>query len=216
MKFLTIRILTGVLFSLYFSSAFAIDSVQEVRAELSKPVIRGGVVYKTYCVLCHGHLADGKTKSVNLYDSVSLAIKPMPLKYYAKIIRDGGAAVGKSGYMPSWRDELSNEQIRDVVAYLSVVGNAVGRGQVVFKNNCILCHGLKADGKGRASVLLDPPPADLTRSDKNDDYKKMIITLGGAAMGRSDAMPIWGEQLLQPQEIEDVVAYLRTVLLNKQ
>ena len=63
---------------------------------------------------------------------------------------------------------------------------------------------------------LKPPPANLTMSDKNDEYKIMIITLGGAAMGRSTVMPAWGEQLLLPQEIEDVVAYLKTVLVNKQ
>jgi cytochrome c oxidase cbb3-type subunit III len=41
----------------------------------------------------------------------------------------------------------------------------------------------------------------------------MIITLGGKAMGRSEVMPIWGEQLSERQ-IDDVVAYLRTVLVS--
>jgi len=40
----------------------------------------------------------------------------------------------------------------------------------------------------------------------------MIITLGGEAMGRSPAMPVWGQQLTA-QEIKDVVAYLRTLLV---
>ena len=219
MKCFTIRILAGMLLSIYFNSAYAADSIDTIKAiqtELSRPAIRGGIVYKTYCVLCHGSRADGQAKAVKLYDGMSLAITPMPAKYYAKIIGDGGPAVGKSAYMPSWKDELSQEQIRDVVAYLGVVGKAAWRGQVVYKTNCILCHGIKADGKGRASVLLDPPPANLVMSDKNDEYKIMIITLGGAAMGRSEVMPAWGEQLLLPQEIEDVVAYLKTVLMNKQ
>ena len=198
-----------------FNGAWAVDTLKNVESALSKPAIRGGIVYRTYCVLCHGDIADGKSKATKLYDGISLAIRPMPVKYYEKIIRNGGPAVGKSPYMPSWREELSREQIRDVVAYLGVVGDAIERGQVVFKTNCILCHGVKADGKGRASVLLNPPPANLTLSDKNDEYKIMIITLGGAAMGRSAAMPIWGEQSLRPQEIEDVVAYLKTVLVNK-
>ena len=216
MKCFASRILAGVLFGACVNSAWAVDTLKAIKSELSRPTIRGGVVFKTYCVLCHGTRADGKSKAVKLYDGISLAIKPMPPKYYEKIIRGGGLAVGKSPYMPSWREELSSEQIRDVVAYLSVVDKAAWRGQVVFKNNCILCHGIKADGNGRASVLLDPPPANLTMSDKNDEYKIQIITLGGAAMGRSTVMPAWGEQLLLPQEIEDVVAYLKTVLVNKQ
>jgi cytochrome c oxidase cbb3-type subunit 3 len=90
----------------------------------------------------------------------------------------------------------------------------VKRGEVVYKTNCILCHGLKANGKGRAAKLYNPPPADLTHSNKNDDYKASIITYGGKAMGRSEVMPAWGGQLSK-QEISDVVAYLKTVLVNK-
>ena len=115
--------------------------------------------------------------------------------------------------MPTWQEELSEEQINDVVEYVAIVKNQDLRGEVVYKTNCILCHGVNADGKGRASVLFDPPPANLTLSDKNDEYKKMIITLGGKAMGRSEVMPIWGEQLSE-QQIDDVVAYLRTILVS--
>ncbi|HEB92855.1 MAG TPA: c-type cytochrome [Gammaproteobacteria bacterium] len=115
--------------------------------------------------------------------------------------------------MPPWEGELSEEQIRDVVAYLQIATDSKRRGEVVFKTNCILCHGLMADGKGRAARMYDPPPANLTKSDKNDDYKRMIISRGGAAMGRSEFMPVWGDQL-SAQEIEDVVAYLRTILVH--
>ncbi len=189
------------------------DSRKAVKKELSKPVIRGGIVFKNYCKLCHGERADGIARAAKLYGVDNLTIKPADPDYYFKIIRGGGPAVGKSEFMPPWQHELSEEQIRDVVAYLQIATDSVRRGEVVFKTNCILCHGIKADGKGRAAKLYDPPPANLTRSDKNDDYKRMIITLGGAAMGRSEFMPIWGEQLSE-QEIEDVVAYLRTVLVH--
>ncbi len=189
------------------------DSRKAVKQELSKPVIRGGIVFKNYCKLCHGERADGIARAAKLYGVANLAIKPADEDYYFKIIRGGGTAVGKSEFMPPWEHELSEEQIRDVVAYLKIATDDARRGEVVFKTNCILCHGLKADGKGRAARLYDPPPADLTRSDKNDDYKRMIITLGGAAMGRSEFMPVWGEQLSE-QEIEDVIAYLRTILVH--
>ena len=57
---------------------------------------------------------------------------------------------------------------------------------------------------------LARPPADLTRSTRPDEYKQLIIRLGGERMGRSPGMPPWGEELSQ-QQIEDVVHYLRTV-----
>lgn len=189
------------------------DSRKAVKEELSKPVIRGGIVFKNYCKLCHGERADGIARAAKLYGVANLTIKAADNDYYFKIIRDGGVAVGKSEFMPPWEGELSEEQIRDVVAYLQIATDSKRRGEVVFKTNCILCHGLMADGKGRAARMYDPPPANLTKSDKNDDYKRMIISRGGAAMGRSEFMPVWGDQL-SAQEIEDVVAYLRTILVH--
>lgn len=189
------------------------DSKMEVKSELSRPVVRGAIVYKQYCILCHGERGDGLSRAKKLHGPEKLTIGAGSNAYYEEIIRRGGAAVGKSPFMPVWEDELSDEQISDVVEYLSVVRSPIARGEAVFKANCILCHGVRGDGKGRASVLYDPPPADLTHSDKNDSYKEMIITLGGKEMGRSEAMPIWGGQL-SAQEIKDVVDYLRTLLVN--
>ena len=194
------------------------DSKAAVTAELEKPVVRGAIVFKSYCVLCHGHRGDGQSRAARLYGVANLDLPSMRQNdrvYTEKIIRMGGEKLGKSKFMPMWQDELSEEQIVDVVAYLDVIRQPVRRGEAVFKANCILCHGVNADGKGRASKLFNPPPADLTRSNKNDDYKKMIVRFGGAAMGRSEAMPIWGGQLSE-QEIDDVVDYLRTVLLSNK
>ncbi|MCF6257908.1 MAG: c-type cytochrome, partial [Gammaproteobacteria bacterium] len=180
-----------------------------INTELSKPAVRGGIVFKNYCKLCHGEKADGMARAAKLYGVKNLTIAPAKPDYYFKIIREGGLVIGKSEFMPPWQHELSEEQINDVVAYLQIVTSGSKRGEVVFKTNCILCHGIKADGKGRAAKLYNPPPANLTKSDKNDDYKTMIITYGGQTMGRSQIMPPWGDQLSE-QEITDVVAYLRT------
>ncbi len=202
------------LFSVTLLSTISLaDSRKAVNNELSKPVIRGGIVFKNYCKLCHGERADGIARAAKLYGVSNLTIKAADNNYYFKIIRGGGVSVGKSEFMPPWEGELSEEQIRDVAAYLQIATDNKRRGEVVFKTNCILCHGLMADGKGRAARIYDPPPANLTKSAKNDDYKRMIITGGGAAMGRSEFMPAWSDQLSE-QEIEDVVAYLRTVLVH--
>ena len=65
--------------------------------------------------------------------------------------------MGRSPFMPPWDGELSKEQIQDVVAYLNVVADEIKRGEVVYKSNCILCHGVNGDGKGRAAKLYNPP-----------------------------------------------------------
>ena len=208
------KILVLLSVSLLASPVYAAtDTKAAVNRELAKPVVRGAIVFKTYCKLCHGDRGDGLGRAAKIHNAETMAIKQRSPEYYEDIIRRGGEALGRSAFMPVWQDELSEEQINDVVNYLIVIGDSVDRGETVFKANCILCHGVKGNGKGRASVLFDPPPADLTHSDKNDDYKRMIITLGGAAMGRSSVMPIWGEQLSEV-EISDVIKYIDTLLVT--
>ena len=34
------------------------------------------------------------------------------------VIKEGGAAVGKSGYMPSWKDTLPDQAIDDIIAHI--------------------------------------------------------------------------------------------------
>lgn len=194
------------------------ESRDEIRTAMKdakakgRQATRGALVYKTYCTLCHGAHGDGDARITRLHGKLNLRIGKQAPEYFEKIIRGGGSAVGRSEFMPTWDDELSDEQIGDVVTYLSMVTDPIKRGEVVFKTNCILCHGVSGDGKGRASELYNPPPANLTISEKNDDYKRLIITMGGAAMGRSEVMPVWGEQL-SADEIDDVVRYLRTILV---
>jgi cytochrome c oxidase cbb3-type subunit 3 len=189
------------------------DSREAVNQETLRPVIRGGIVFKAYCGLCHGEHGDGKARAAKLNGQLNLAIRHQAPEYYQTIIRRGGPAVGGSAFMPPWQYELSEEQIGDVIAYIVMIRDPVLRGEVVYKTNCILCHGVRADGKGRAAPLFHPPPADLTHSEKDDQYKSTMIRVGSTAMGRSSGMPPWQERL-SDAEIEDVVEYLRTIVLT--
>lgn len=204
----TMDTIVALLLAVLGSSACAQDTKESVRREMSRPAVRGGLVFKTYCQNCHGEQGDG-------LGHAGPAIERRSAAYYEKIIRSGGSALGLSSKMAPWQNELSNEQITDVVAYVTIVGDSVSRGEVVYKTNCILCHGIHGDGKGRAALLFHPTPADLTRSDKNDEYKAAIIRRGGLLMERSSGMPSWQEKL-SDSEIHDVVGYLRTLLVLPQ
>jgi len=85
---------------------------------------------------------------------------------------------------------------------------AVIRGSIAFRTYCVLCHGPNGKGDGRAAKMYNPRPANLTVSPFPDQYKEMIIRGGGAAVGRSQYMPPWGDELTEEQ-IHDLVAYLR-------
>jgi mono/diheme cytochrome c family protein len=63
--------------------------------------------------------------------------------------------------------------------------------------------------------LHNPRPANLRASDKNDAYIALIVRKGGEALGRSQSMPPWGEELTDEQ-IKDVVAFVRSVNAAQQ
>lgn len=83
-------------------------------------VIRGGIVFRTYCVLCHGSNGHGDGRASKMYTPrpANLTVSPFNDKYKEMIIRGGGVSVGRSPYMPPWGEELTEEQIHDLVAFL--------------------------------------------------------------------------------------------------
>ena len=92
---------------------------------------------------------------------------------------------------------------------------ATFRGGLVYANYCVTCHGMNADGNGRAARLYNPKPANLRVSDKNNAYFALIIRNGGQAIARSEFMPAWGAELTDEQ-IADLVAYLRSINVSNQ
>jgi mono/diheme cytochrome c family protein len=88
------------------------------------------------------------------------------------------------------------------------------RGRLVFQNYCVLCHGTKGMGDGRAAKLHTPRPLNLTTSTAPRYYINDVIRKGGAAMGRGIGMPPWGEQLTDEQ-INDVLNYLFTIRVGQ-
>ncbi len=79
----------------------------------------------------------------------------------------------------------------------------------------MLCHGVKGDGTGIAARNYDPRPANLTLSTRSDAYKANMIRKGGEANGRSAYMPPFGQALAE-RDIQDLVAYLRTLKVAKR
>ncbi len=83
---------------------------------------------------------------------------------------------------------------------------AMIRGKVVYMTYCTLCHGVTGAGDGRAAKIHNPRPANFIKSELPIEYFRMIVPRGGEAMGRSSAMPAWGNQLTDEQ-INDVTTY---------
>ncbi len=85
---------------------------------------RGATHYATYCASCHGPAGAGD-------GPVSAGLNPKPAKhsdaaymgaltdeYLFQVVKEGGAAVGKSPLMAAWGGTLSDADIHDVVAFM--------------------------------------------------------------------------------------------------
>lgn len=70
---------------------------------------------------------------------------------------------------------------------------AVAKAQEVFTQRCVPCHGSTGAGDGAASASLDPKPRAFSdpawQSSVTDEHIEKIIKFGGAAVGKSVAMP---------------------------
>jgi mono/diheme cytochrome c family protein len=83
-------------------------------------VIRGRLVFQNYCVLCHGAQGQGDGRAAKLHTPrpFNLTTSTAPRYYINDIIRKGGAAMGRGIGMPPWGEQLTDEQINDVLNYL--------------------------------------------------------------------------------------------------
>lgn len=86
-------------------------------------VQHGRGLFDTYCVPCHGANRDGCGPRAKLYDPrpANLTMSRRSADYKTSIITGGGAFVGRSRYMPPWGQALSQQDIGDLVAYLSTL-----------------------------------------------------------------------------------------------
>jgi mono/diheme cytochrome c family protein len=88
-------------------------------------------------------------------------------------------------------------------------GNPV-KGQAIYRDYCIRCHGDALDGKGPDASSLNIAPANFHRPHsriKSESELKMTITRGRSFTD----MHGWDDRLTMAQ-IGDAVAYIRSVV----
>ncbi len=92
--------------------------------ELKGDAAKGATKYKELCASCHGEKGDGAGPA-------GAAITPKPTDFTAaanaerltdeytyKVIKEGGAAVGRSPMMVAWGGIVSDQELRDVSAHV--------------------------------------------------------------------------------------------------
>jgi len=92
--------------------------------------VAGAELYATYCSSCHGPRGEGdgplaaslEPKPANHRDAAYM--RSLSDAHLFQVVKEGGAAVGKSPLMAPWGGTLSDEQIRDVVAYVRTLAGS--------------------------------------------------------------------------------------------
>jgi len=110
----------------HLSAAFLLLSTPALAAgfELGGDAAKGAETYKTMCASCHGDTGKGdgaaaaalNPKPANFQDAARAA--QVTDEYVYKMIKDGGAANGKSPLMVAWGPALGDSKVRDVAAYV--------------------------------------------------------------------------------------------------
>jgi mono/diheme cytochrome c family protein len=85
---------------------------------------QGKKLYGQFCSTCHGQSGKGDGPG-------AAALNPKPRDHtdkeymskmsdeeMMKVIKNGGASIGKSPLMPPWGASLKDDQIQDVIAYI--------------------------------------------------------------------------------------------------
>jgi cytochrome c1 len=94
--------------------------VREFKDTIEASEIRGRIVYQHYCTLCHGPSGEGDGRAARLHTPppFNLTQSRAPREYVAMIIRKGGEALKRGKGMPPWGEQLTDEQINDLLNYL--------------------------------------------------------------------------------------------------
>jgi mono/diheme cytochrome c family protein len=86
------------------------------------------------------------------------------------------------------------------------------KAKEIFSQRCTPCHGNEGRGDGAASASLNPKPRNFHDAEwqgtVTDDHLQKIIQFGGAAVGKSAAMPA-NPDLKDPAVVQALAAYIR-------
>ncbi|MBM4061298.1 MAG: c-type cytochrome [Planctomycetes bacterium] len=184
----------------------------------------GATLYGTFCAACHGPAGEGRR-----YDPAAAPFPAIGNPDFLAVASDeflvDTVTHGRPGRrMPAWGEKeggLRPDEIREVVAFLRTLGGVrqepdpkprrwakgdVAAGQRLFAASCASCHG--PEGRGGEGLALRNP---ALLASATDTYLFETIRRGR----RGTTMVAFGtgsptQRALSPQEIEDLVTFLRT------
>jgi cytochrome c553 len=107
-------------------------------------------------------------------------------------------------------EQVSN----DTPAIAASATSPTEEAHTTFKTICATCHGESGTGNGPAAATLNPKPRNYTdrtwQASVTDDQIRNTILMGGAAVGKSPAMPAQPQLKEKPEVVAAMVQIIRT------
>jgi ubiquinol-cytochrome c reductase cytochrome c subunit len=202
-----VLVLIGVGYAVVTSSGNA--SASSPAATNAAQIVHGRNLFEEECATCHGEFAQG---TQNIAPS---------------LIGVGAAAVDfqvSTGRMPAAEASAENDrkpvrltaaQTHAIAAYIqslgggppipsaaqvSTAGANLGLGQQLFVANCAACHNFEGAGGALTNGKYAP---SLVQSTPTQIYEAMLTG--------PEAMPVFNDLTVTPQEKRDIIAYVTTV-----
>jgi ubiquinol-cytochrome c reductase cytochrome c subunit len=174
-------------------------------AQANTSIANGRSLFVASCSSCHGIDAQGTSQAPSLVGAGAAAV-------YFQMSTGRMPAKEIGAEQPRKPVEFTQGQIYDIAAYVASLGGGpaipspeqvstaganVALGSQLFSTNCAQCHGFA--GAGGALTYGKSAPA-LTESTPTQIYTAMLTG--------PEAMPVFGDGVITPQEKRDIIAYV--------
>jgi ubiquinol-cytochrome c reductase cytochrome c subunit len=184
-------------------------SASSPAAANSAQIAEGRNLFVEDCATCHGFYAEG----VNGQAPSLIGVGAAAVDFQVSTGRMPAAALGAENEQKPPR--LSPAQTHAVAAYIqslgggptipsaaqvSAAGANLGLGQQLFVANCAACHNFEGAGGALTDGKFAPA---LTHSTPTQIYEAMQTG--------PEAMPVFNDLTVTPQEKRDIIAYVTTV-----
>ncbi len=172
----------------------------------------GEAIFVQSCAPCHGErgLGDGPQAAQlpnppSPLGDAAFARKFAPAEWY-DIVTNGQI----ERYMPPF-DSLSEGERWDVVAYamsLSVTPDSLARGEQLYQDNCLRCHGGNGNGDGPDAAEVGNVPAF---TDQSFMAQRSAEKMAAAIAHGHDKMPGFGDKGFVRDDLWALTDYLRSL-----
>ncbi|HVZ75078.1 MAG TPA: c-type cytochrome [Polyangia bacterium] len=199
----------------------ALATLSSLACARPKPAIanatveRGRLAFTKYCATCHGAAGNGYAADNSPSLKTATFLASATDEFLRAGIGRGRPGTAMAGYARALGGPLVPEEIDAIIAFLRDGGppraalpaprppGDAKRGEVFYDATCSPCHGTPAQRK--TAVHLANPVLLQTAS---DGYLRYAIENGRAPT----SMIAW-KAVLKPEQIDDVLAYLRSMAI---